>query len=115
VPFLLTENNALLPVYKVRLNAYALIAESIGLKPVSRIGLIHYKPHIDVIETDISEHSRLISYDNFLMGFGSHCLQIELKPEELIRPLLKKLEHYGKWTKLPGEYSIVRIVESYIT
>ena len=89
--------DALLPVYKVRLNAYALIAESVGLKPVRQIGLIHYRPHTDVIETAIGEPNGLVSYDNFLMGFGSHCVQIELKPDEIIRPLLKKVR--ALWEK----------------
>jgi len=36
--------DALLPVYKVQLNGYALIAEKCGLKPVSGIGLVYYEP-----------------------------------------------------------------------
>jgi hypothetical protein len=82
---------ASLSVCKVRLNAYALIAESVGLKPIRQIGLIHYKPQADVIETATGELSRLFSHDNFLMGFESHCHEIELKPDEVVRPLLKKV------------------------
>jgi len=50
--------DSLLSVHKVRLNAYAMIAESIGLKPVRQIGLIHYKPQTDVIGTTTCELGR---------------------------------------------------------
>jgi hypothetical protein len=93
--------DALLPVYKVRLNAYAMIAESIGLKPVRQIGLIHYRPQTDIIDTTICELGRLVSYDNFLMGFGSHCLQIELKPGEVVKPLLKKVRALWEMDEAP--------------
>jgi len=34
----------LMPIYKVQLNGYALIAEKCGLKPVTGIGLVYYEP-----------------------------------------------------------------------
>jgi len=34
----------LLPMYEVQLNSYAYIAERIGLKPISWLGLLYYEP-----------------------------------------------------------------------
>jgi len=95
--------DTLLPFYKVQLNGYAMIAESIGLKPVRQIGLIHYKSQTDAIETTTDEFIKLVSHDNFLMGFGSNCIEIELKPDEVIRPLLRKVRELWELDEAPNE------------
>ncbi|MBW2321774.1 MAG: PD-(D/E)XK nuclease family protein, partial [Deltaproteobacteria bacterium] len=40
--------DALMPVYRVQLNGYALIAENCGLTPVTGIGLAYYEPQTNV-------------------------------------------------------------------
>jgi hypothetical protein len=92
---------SLLLIYKVQLNGYAMIAESIGLKPVKQIGLIYYEPQTDVVETTTDELNKLVSHDNFLMGFGSNCFEIELKPDEVVRPLLKKVRELWELDNAP--------------
>jgi hypothetical protein len=36
------------------------------------------------------------------MGFGSNCLEIELKPDEVVRPLLKKVRALWELDEAPG-------------
>jgi hypothetical protein len=94
--------DSLLSVYKVQLNAYAMIAESVGLKPVRQIGLIYYEPQIGDVETTADELSRLVSHNNFLMGLGSNCLEIELKPEQAVKPLLRKVRQLWELDEAPN-------------
>jgi len=78
----------LMPVYRVQLNGYALIAEKCGLKPVTGIGLAYYEPQTNVT----SESLDLVLLEKgFHMPFRAHLLELELKPEETIMPLLKKV------------------------
>ena len=78
----------MLPVYRVQLNGYALIAERCGLKPVTGIGLAYYEPQTNVT----AESLDLVLLDKgFHMPFRAHLLELELKPEETVMPLLKKV------------------------
>lgn len=76
----------LFPMYEVQLNAYAYIAERIGLKPVSGLGLVYYEPLTDKPDEDITSFVR----DNgFSMHFAGKLLSVSLKMENLRRLLLK--------------------------
>lgn len=90
--------NILLPVYKVQLNGYALIAEKCGLKPVTGIGLVYYEPQTNVT-SDILD--MVLLDKGFHMPFRAHLLELELKPEEMIMPLLKKVRAIADLTELP--------------
>jgi len=80
--------DALMPVYRVQLNGYALIAEKCGLKPITGIGLAYYEPQTNVT----SESLDLVLLEKgFHMPFRAHLLELELKPEETVMPLLKKV------------------------
>ncbi len=80
--------DALLPVYRVQLNGYALIAERCGLKPVTGIGLAYYEPQTNVTSDTLD---LVLLEKGFHMPFRAHLLELELKPEETVMPLLKKV------------------------
>ncbi len=78
--------DALLPVYEVQLNSYALIAEAVGIAPVSAIALIYAEPRTEQADAD-----RETSHDEggFTMGFGAKIRPLDLNPG-MIRPLLDR-------------------------
>jgi hypothetical protein len=79
--------DGLLPMYKIQLNAYALIAENCNLSPVTGIGLVYYEPQTHVSETGID---RALLADGFNMPFSAHLLPLELNPKGIVSPLLKE-------------------------
>lgn len=79
-----TENaDALLPIYEIQLNGYAVIAEAVGLGKVTGLGLLYYEPR----EADDCDVDTLIKPKGFDMTFEAKILPMELTPEE-IRPLM---------------------------
>jgi len=77
----------LMPMYEVQLNAYALIGEVSGMfKPVSALALIYMEPvtHDDAV-ADGANHR----HDGFAMGFSASVHKVELKTD-MISALLKK-------------------------
>lgn len=82
----------LLPLYKVQLNAYALIGKSIGFNPVSGIGLIYYEPQTDI---DIDNIDSVIFDNAFKMKFMAHMVELKLEPEKVILSLLKEVRRIG--------------------
>lgn len=78
--------DGLLPLYRVQLNAYAMIGENNGLNPVSDLALIYMEP-----VTDGQSLANGLNYrdDGFAMGFaaGIHKVALELAA---IPPLLAK-------------------------
>lgn len=74
-----TENqDKLMPMYEVQLNAYADIGEKSGIvKPVSGLALVYMEPVThEVAATDGANHR----HDGFAMGFSARVHRIELKP-----------------------------------
>jgi hypothetical protein len=88
----------LLPVYKVQLNGYALIAEKCGLKPVTGIGLVYYEPQTNVTSDTLD---LVLLEKGFHMPFRAHLLEVELAPERVVMPLLKKLRTLADMTEPP--------------
>lgn len=77
----------LMPMYEVQLNAYAVIGEKSGIvKPVSDLALIYMEPitHEDAV-ADGTNHR----HDGFAMGFSASVHKVELKPD-MIPALLRK-------------------------
>ncbi len=77
----------LFPMYQVQLNAYAVIGEQKGLKPVSGLALIYTEP--------VTDHATAAkdAYQNpsgFLMEFSAQIRPVELAPAT-IPPLLAKI------------------------
>ena len=60
--------DSLLPVYEVQLNSYALIAEAIGISPVSAIALIYAEPRTEQADADRKENH---DASGFSIGFAA--------------------------------------------
>lgn len=92
----------LLPVYVTQLNAYALIAEAIGLGTVSRLALIYTEPVTDHGAANTDDVHRKNGFD---MRFTSRIMPLELKTES-IPPLLRRVcdivENLGPPQRHPG-------------
>jgi PD-(D/E)XK nuclease superfamily len=78
-----TENqDALLPIYRVQLNAYATIAEALGWPPVSGLSLIYTEPR-----TEPGDAADAGMEDGFAMSFTATLKPLELELHR-IEPLL---------------------------
>jgi hypothetical protein len=77
----------LLPMYRTQLNAYAVIADRIGLGPVSGLGLIYHEPQTDIADVDLDS---VCASDGFSMRFVAKLLPIDLRPDT-IPPLLRQV------------------------
>ena len=76
----------LLPMYRVQLNAYAVICERIGLGAVNGLALIYFEPLTDLTADDVDS---VVRDDGFVMHFAPKVHPIALEPET-IPPLLAK-------------------------
>ena len=82
-----SNQDALMPVYEVQLNAYAAIGEGSGLvKPVSGLALVYMEP---VTGEDAAVDGSNHRDDGFTMGFSAHIHKVKLEPD-LIPSLLVK-------------------------
>ena len=79
--------DALAPMYRVQLNAYALIAEKTGMGRVSGLALIYYEPQTSVGADDVDS---VVGPDGFAMRFNAKVLPVALEPET-IPPLLARV------------------------
>jgi len=90
--------DALLPMYQVQLNGYALIFERLGMGQIGGLGLCYYEPQGDAatgtIETVLME-------GGFNMPFTAHLKEIELDPAGVVLPLLIEVRRYGEMEKAP--------------
>ncbi|MCP4611706.1 MAG: PD-(D/E)XK nuclease family protein [Planctomycetes bacterium] len=89
--------DALLPIYRVQLNGYALIAEKCGLKPVTGIGLLYYEPQTNAA-VDIDQ---ALLNDGFAMPFKAYLHELQLKPKEIVYPLLKRARQIADLSRPP--------------
>lgn len=91
--------DALRPRYEVQLNAYAHIAENLGICPVSCIALVYYEPRTDI---DVDDLDSVISSDGFSMAFTAKVVPLRLDADEMIPPLLKKVREIADLPKAPA-------------
>lgn len=83
-----TENaDKFLPVYDTQLNAYAYIAEAIGIKPVKNLSLVYYPPQTDIGPRDIR---RLTADDTMVMKFRPQVFEVKIN-RKLIDDSAKKV------------------------
>lgn len=79
--------------YEAQLNAYAYIGERLGegleLSPVSRLALIYMEPQT---EEEEAQDPALTDARGFSMGFAAKVVEVDLKPEKLVPPLLRKVK-----------------------
>lgn len=76
----------LLPLYVAQINAYAFIAESLGMGPVVGMGLVYYEPVTDIGKGDLR---RVLLKDGFKMAFKAKVLPVQ-RDEALIPGLLAR-------------------------
>ena len=90
--------DALLPLYRVQLNGYALIFERLGMGAVGGLGLCYYEPLGDAPTVNFET---VLQEDGFVMPFRAHLKEIELRPEAVVRPLLKEVRRYSDMVDAP--------------
>jgi hypothetical protein len=88
----------LLPMYEVQLNSYAYIGNRGAFNPVSAIGLVYYEPVTDVGVEDIDS---LVIKNGFQMAFSSNLHKLNLDPDAMIPPLLKKVREIYDSPSIP--------------
>ena len=72
--------DALLPVYRVQLNAYAYIAEQLGWNPVSALALVYTEPLTGDGAAVAGDAQRA---DGFALGFSAKIVPVERNPAML--------------------------------
>lgn len=91
--------DALLPIYDVRLNTYARIVDALGIGKVERLFIINYWPKNDVRPIHVSDD---IIYGWFTKHFGLRIVPVELQPD-VIPPLLRKIREIFDAPSAPSE------------
>ena len=84
--------------YRVQLNTYAYIAERLGLSPVTRLALVYMEPSTD---EEIAREPGLVDSLGFVMGFRAKVVDVELRMERLVPPLLRKAKRIFDMEKPP--------------
>ncbi len=79
---------AMLRSYVTQLNAYAYIGERLGLSPVGRLALVYMEPSTG---EDTALNPDLVHSSGFSMDFSATVVDVDLKPEKLVPPLLRKV------------------------
>ena len=74
-------------VYRAQLNAYAWIATRLDFPPVSRLALAYMEPATD--DESIANPGVLDAH-GFALGFRPRLVEVDLDPERLIPPLLRR-------------------------
>jgi len=92
--------DSLMPMYEVQLNAYAVIGEQCGYKPISELALIYFEPI-----TDADAVINKVNYrnDGFAMGFRSNIHKIKLN-QNIISRLLKRAKEIYDLDKPPERF-----------
>lgn len=78
--------DALLPLYTIQLNAYAMIAEDLGMGPVSGLALIYTEP---VTAPEVARSDAVVRDEGFAMGFSAHILAVPIDPAQVRRLLAR--------------------------
>ena len=93
--------DALLPMYEVQLNAYALIAERCGFAPVAGLALIYLEPTID----DHDGCEQLCQDMGLQIPLNAHIVNVEQR-SDMLDPLLARAHGLcGRARRPPGRAS----------
>ena len=85
-----TNQEYMLAGYEIQLNAYAFIANALGMGPVKHIALVYMEPLTE--QSTIAEVDSVISQSGFLMQFQPKIVPVTLHPDKLIPNLLSKAQ-----------------------
>ena len=89
---------AMLRSYETQLNAYAYIGERLGLSPVGRLALVYMEPSSG---EDTADNPALIQASGFSMEFTATLVDVDLKPENLVPPLLLRVQAVAEMDSPP--------------
>jgi hypothetical protein len=79
--------DALLPIYEVQLNGYAMIADQLGMGPVKELALVYTEP---VTDGDANFLDQARTEHGFRMDFHAKVVPVTLDPSGRVRPLLRE-------------------------
>ncbi len=74
-------------LYEAQLNAYAFTGERLGMYPVRRLALVYMDPASD---EETASDPQMVDDQGFSLGFKAKVVDVDLKPDGLIPPLLRK-------------------------
>ena len=74
-------------IYRAQLNAYAWIARRLDLPPVSRLALVYMEP---ATGDDAVAATGPVDAEGFVLGFRPRLVEVDLDPERLIPPLIRR-------------------------
>lgn len=101
-----TQNQgAMIPIYEAQLNAYAYIGMRQNISPVKQLALVYMEPQTDERNTQSPE---MIDSTGFTLGFHATVVQVAVKPDDLIPPLLKKAQQIHQMKHPPSGISDCR-------
>jgi hypothetical protein len=84
--------------YDVQLNAYAYIGERLGISPVRQLALVFMEP---IADEQTAQEPRLVDDRGFSMGFEATIVDVPLRPEKLIPPLLRRVRDVAGMERSP--------------
>ena len=90
---------AMFPNYETQLNAYAYIGLRRDLSPISRLALAYMEPQTD---EDTAQRPEMVDALGFSLGFKATIVPVEVKPDDLIPPLLRKAKEINQMDEPPG-------------
>ena len=85
-------------VYRAQLNAYAWIARRLDFPRVSRLALVYMEPATGDEESGAPE---LVDAAGFSLGFRPRVVEVELAPDRLLPPLLRRAARIHELTSPP--------------
>ncbi len=85
-------------VYRAQLNAYGWIARSLDFPPVSGLALVYMEPATD---NDTIAGASLINVEGFALGFRPRVVEVELDPDRLLPPLMRRAVRIHETTEPP--------------
>ncbi len=84
--------------YETQLNAYSYIGERLGLSPVRRLALVYMEPSTG---EDTAHNPALVQASGFSMEFTATLVDVDLKPEKLVPPLLLRVQAVAEMDSPP--------------
>lgn len=89
----------LLPMYEVQLNAYAYIGDRCNFNPVTGLGLVYYEPET---ELTVDQLDGKLLENGFYMAFSGKLHRVNLDPDKIIPPLLKRVREIVDCDTIPS-------------
>ncbi len=92
---------AMMRSYETQLNAYAYIGERLNVSPVGKLALVYMEP---LTGEEAVVDPAMVDAKGFSMCFEAMVVEVELKPEKLIPPLLARVQEVAGMEAAPAGY-----------